>query len=183
MDNSNLLQFRGGVLTTGQGGSVKFLLFLLNGRKELSMSEGKRYSFIERQTIDSSILDANLDSWVTACPVVKIFLQEREFGKPMFWQSFYLALGSKMEKQIVTIQPRNTMARGHGYMFRAEAKFLKKSEVLQLLDPESIGYSILLKQQMLPVQVLREIVTITRPEPPQEVRLARHGAVRHLRLN
>ena len=109
-------------------------------------------------------------------------LQEVEFGKQKFQQFFYLALGSKLDRQIVTIQPRNMIARGLGYKFVAEAKFLKKSEILSLLSPESIGYKTMLYQQTPPAQVLREIASLERPGQSPVVEAAQHGAVRFLRL-
>jgi hypothetical protein len=93
-----------------------------------------------------------------------------------------MALGSKLDRQIVTIQPRSMVARGMGYKFVAEAKFMKKTEVLALLDPESLGYKTMCYQQTPPAQVLREIISIERPGHSPVVESARHGEVRFLRL-
>lgn len=182
MLNAHGLYFKGGVTTTPGGGTVKFLLFLLNGNKEVSLSEAKKYGFITQQSMDRN------DDWTpnhfeTGCAVVKIMLQEMEgFGRPKFQQFFYLALGTKMEPQTVVITPRSLQARGLGYAFRAEAKFLKKSEILALLDPDSIGYKVVAHQRTPPKEILQEIITINRNGPSDEVAVANHGAVRHLRI-
>lgn len=183
MPSEHTLYFKGGVTTTMNGGTIKFLMFLLNGNKEVSLSEGRKYGFIAPQRMDGN------DDWTpnhfeTGCSVVKVMLQEMEgFGHPKFQQFFYLALGAKMEPQTVVIKPRSLQARGLGYEFRAEAKFLKKSEILALLDPDSIGYKVVAHQRTPPKQILREIVTIHRSGPSKEVEVANHGAVRHLRIN
>ena len=171
---ANSFYFKGGVAQLGQGGSSKFLLFLLNGNKEVSFFDGKKYGFVS---------NSSRDEWTTDCAVIKVFMQEQEFGKAKFMQSFYLVLGTKLDRQTVTIKPRNLTARGLGYQFSADAKFMKKSEALSLLDPESIAYKCLLAQCQPPVQVLKEIISIDRHGPPKESITASHGAVRQLRIH
>lgn len=187
MPTAHTFNFKGGVTQIGSGGTAKFLLFFLNGNKEVSFTEAKRYQFVEQAQQDYNRLANSTerlqpDAFVTDLSVVKVMLQESTFGKPKLQQFFFLALGSKLEKQVVTIRPRNLQARGLGYQFKAEAKFLKRSEVLALLDPESIGYKVIARQQTPPTEILREIISIERPMAAPEVLAANHGGVRHLRI-
>ena len=175
-------EFKGACLTLPNGGTCKFLLFLLNGDKEISMSQATRYGFVANRPAET------LDQWSktsyqTELPVVKVFLQEQlGFGKERFCQSFFLALGKRLEKQVVTIKPRSPLGQASGLMFRAEATFLKKSEALALLHPDSLSYRLLQNQHMPPVSVLKEICSIERIGAPQELKINAHGAVRKLRM-
>jgi hypothetical protein len=62
-------------------------------------------------------------------------------------------------------------------MFSAEARFLKKSEALRLFSSETISYKMLMKQQLPPVKVLREMITLTRARAVEADK-----AVRSLRI-
>jgi hypothetical protein len=96
--------FNGGVTQFGGGKSVKFLCFLLNGGKEISLSEARKLGFVRRNDVFGTynsevILEEALSlpaqapkpppNLKTTLPVVKIFLQENEFGKGRIQQAFY----------------------------------------------------------------------------------------------
>jgi len=178
----NNFDFKGGVLNLQGGGTCKFMLFLLNGAKEVSLSNAIKFGFADHRPA------LTLDQWSkhayhTSLNVVKVFLHEHAgFGKETLSQSFFLALGKRLEKQVVTIQPRLTAARASKFMFKAEATFLKKSKALALLEPGSLSANILERQQQPPVHVLKEIVTIERQGLPKELKINSHGGVRKLRI-
>jgi len=175
------LHFIGGVHQLGNGGAVKFLLFLLNGQKELSLTDAKKIGVLDDRNYDAA--DWKRGDYMTEVPIVKVFLQETAFGAPKLQQMFYLALGSGLERKTVTIHPRNALTCGMGWRFQADAQFLKNSEVIPLLEPSGIARAALARQQTLPVETLREIVAIKRHAPPQELTVAAHGAVRMLNLD
>jgi hypothetical protein len=177
------IKFKGGVEIFNNA-KIKFLMFLVTGGKEISLAEAKRFGFV-RQKIADSIFDADVhDCYLTEISAVKIFLMETgSFGTQKLLQSFYLALGSGLERRTVTITPRHTSAKAIGYEFKADARFLKSSEAMALLDPTSIGYSMLKRgYHPPPLEVLRQMITIDRHAPPQAVRQAQHGAQRFIRL-
>ena len=91
-------------------------------------------------------------------------------------------MGKKLEKQVVTVKPRLSTALLAGYQFKAEASFLKKSEVLQLLDPESLSAKILRVQQLPAKSVLQQMIQIDRIGVPQALKVAEHGGIRKLRI-
>ena len=114
---------------------------------------------------------------------MKILLHETGgFGKPKLSQTFFLALGQKLERQVVTIKPKMLEAQRAGFYFKADASFMKKSEILQILDPDSISAKIISNQQQPPVSVLKQIITIDHIGVPQELKIASHGGVRKLRI-
>jgi hypothetical protein len=177
------IKFKGGVETFNNA-KVKFLMFFVTGGKEISLAEAKRFGFV-RQKIADSIFDTDVqDKYLTEISVVKIFITEiGGFGTQKLLQSFYLALGCGLERRTVTITPKNTSAKAIGYEFRADARFLKSSEAMALLDPTSIGYSMLKRgYHPPPLDVLRQLITIDRHAAPQAVRQAQHGAQRFIRM-
>ena len=174
--------FKGGVFADNGGGTCKFLLFLLNGRNEIPLKDAVRLGFVEHRAADS-VVDWKASSYLTSLPIVKVLLYEGgRFGKERLSQQFWLALGKKLEKQVVTIRPRSAAAAASGFMFRAEASFLKRSETLALLDPESISAKVLRKQRTPAISVLRQIIAIERVGPPPALKVAEHGGIRKLRI-
>ncbi len=175
-------EFKGGVKTIQNQQTCKFLLFLLNGNKEISFSQATKSGFVENK-IPQSVTGWNPQLYSSKLAIVKLLVHEMcGFGKPKFNQTFFLVLGQKIERQIVTIRPKMEAARVAGFYFKADATFLKKSEVLQILDPDSLSAKILARQQQPPVSVLREIISIEHLCIPKELKLAEHGAVRKLRI-
>ena len=175
-------EFKGGVTTSHATGTCKFLLFLLNGTKEISLSQAVKLGFAKHKAAND-ILSWSPNVYSTSLPIAKLLIYEDAgFGKEKFSQQFWLALGKKLEKQVVTVKPRLNAALTLGYLFKAEAAFLKKSEVLQLLDPESLSARILRGQQLPAKNVLKQMIQIDRIGVPQALKVAEHGGIRKLRI-
>lgn len=178
----NEFDFKGGVLSSSGIGTCKFLVFLLNGTKEVSLREATKLGFAQHQAADS-IVNWTPTAYTTSLPIVKVLLYEDGgFGKEKLSQQFWLALGKRLEKQVVSIKPRNTQARASDFHFRAEATFLKKSEVLAIIDQNSIAAKVIRAQQLPSVSTLREIVNIERIGMPQALKVSEHGGIRKLRI-
>ncbi len=174
--------FKDGVLPASSGGSCKFLLFLLNGTREVSLREAVKLGFAEHKAADS-IVDWTPTAYSTSIPIAKVLLYEDGgFGKERFSQQFWLAMGKRLEKQVVTIKPRMPQALASGFVFSAEATFMKKSEVLALVDPDSISAKVVNSQQLPAVSVLRSIINIERLGVPPAFKMAEHGGIRRLRI-
>jgi hypothetical protein len=178
--------FKGGVYQSGALHTCKFLLFVLNGNKELSLYDAKKFGIINEPQVDMNNLPGVASdrtcNFETECAVLKIMISETTFGHEKVVHFFYLALGSGLNRQIVTIRPASAQARGRGFEFVADAKFLRQSEVLALLDPEGISYKIAMRQRTPTIDRLREIISIEKIGKPQDIKIASHGAVRQLRL-
>lgn len=175
---SNEFDFKGGVQSLPGAGTCKFLMFLLNGTKEIPLKQAVKLGFVEHQAADS-IINWNPNRYTTNLSILKILVYEDGgFGKEKFSQQFWLVLGKKLEKQIVTIKPRIMP----NFEFKAEATFLKKSEVLSLIDPESMSAKVLQAQRTPAVSVLKQIIQIERLGMPQAMKIAYHGGIRKLRI-
>jgi hypothetical protein len=181
MSDSYAFRFKGGVVQPQAGASVKFLMFLVNGGKEISFFEAKKVGLVDVPALDS-IRDFAQHSYTTNCGIVKVFMLEQTFGTKRIMQSFYLSLGQKMDRQEVTIQPINTIARAHGFMFHADATFLKRREVLSIIDEKSVAAKMLCGQESLSADVLRQMITIKKFVPPKEPEYMVHGKARFLRI-
>jgi hypothetical protein len=165
MDMHNF-KFKGGVYKLERGAHCKFLLFLVSHGTEIPFWDGLNKGIIQHGSIEAALrrqlTNYEPHTYTTDCSVVKVFIHEHSFGDPRFMHSFYLALGKNVDGQKIQITPRRSEAKAAGYMFSAEARFLKKSEALRLFSSETISYKMLTKQQLPPVKVLREMITLTR---------------------
>ncbi len=176
------LEYKGGMKMIQGEQSCKFLLFFLNGDKEISFSQAAKSGFVENK-IPQPVTGWNPNLFTSKLPIVKLLIHELGgFGKPKFSQTFFLVLGRKLERQVVTIKPRMSAARLAGFYFKADASFMKKSEVLQILDPNSISAKIIASQQQPPLSVLKEIISIDRIGVPHELKIGSHGGIRKLRI-
>jgi hypothetical protein len=173
--------FKGGVANPRPDTTIKFLLFLVNGGKEISFFEAKKVRLLVDAGIDFNRPLSSYE-YTTNCGLVKVFLYERITGQKPLLQSFYLALGVKGPRKEVTIRPLNIVAKGCGYFFTADARFLKQSEASAILDENSLSAKMLYTQERLPVETLRKFITIKRFEAPKVNEYVAHGGVRRLRI-
>lgn len=174
--------FKGGIVRDAGGGVCKFLLFLLNGNKEVSLAQATKFGFASHKVADS-LTEWSDTTYTTSLPIAKLVMYEDGgFGKERFSQSFWLALGRKLKRQVVTIRPRMVFAQARAFKFSADASFLKPADVLNILDPDSLSAKVLRAQRTPPVNVLRSFIEIDRMEAPMSVRVAEHGGIRKLRI-
>lgn len=169
--------FSGGSQTMS-GATAKFLLFLVNGGREVPFWEATKIGLASHAEA-RNMQQYDPTRWTTDCNVVKLFIKESEFGKEQFWYSFYMLLGRRSEGQVVEIRPRLALAKARGYMFKAEAKFLKPSEASALFEESSMPWKMIQAQTRNPppVEVFRDIITITRARAAVQ-----QSAVRRLRV-
>ena len=178
--------FVGGIKQNANHGHCKFLMFFLNGSKEVSFSEARQLRAVRK-------INASRDNnwignrWETDLPIVKIFMQETgSFGSPRFLQSFYLALTNSKanvaNRQMVTIKPLSEETSGTGFIFHGAAKFLSKKEVSQILDPKSLSYRLFMNQTLPPVSTLKRVITIERKAVTDVIKDYAHGGVRKLNI-
>jgi hypothetical protein len=172
--------FKGGVIAQPNV-SVKFLLFLINGGKEISFFEAKKIGLVTSGSYTYKSFPSPAD-YITNCGLVKIFLSERADNQRPLLQSFYLALGSKEPRQEITIHPLNTFAQASRYTFTSDAHFLTSREASTILDENSLSAKLLWSQERLSVDMLRRMITIKRFEAKKEQVSAVHGGVRFLRI-
>lgn len=169
----NAIEFKGGVIPAGGRGSLKFLLFLVGGGKEMSFYEAVKLGMVSRPQMDRFV-DVNMDAYVTDFPIAKLFVSEKVNNGPMMTYSFYMMLGRNVDRQILEIAPRTKTGKAMGYRFKAEAKFLKESEALQLFSTDSLSYKMIKCQRLPPRDILREMITVVKPPAVRNAQRVRH---------
>lgn len=163
--------YKGGVHKQTLYQKQQFLLFFLVDGKEIPF-----YRLQEQGLIQKPFWQ-NDDYTISVTNVCKLFLSQQGFGEPTLFFSFYFRLYAHDEvAPLVTIKPFKP--EGNMFHFKARGHFLKKREVLDLLDPEAKSRVFLQRQKMLPLDLLRKIITIDRSVLRQNVRQIRVGKQR-----
>lgn len=120
--------------------------------EEIHISEAVRRHFVEYETNHPA------DHCKTPIKHVKIFLSQMIHGMKTY-QSFYLEL---MDDPAIPNVHIHLVENLHGFYFQGRARFLKKGEVLDLLDPASASRAIYMKQKTYAVEFLRKLIKIER---------------------
>ena len=149
----------------------KFLLFFLVSGEEIPFFQMVQNSLVERVLPD-------VPEYTTHSPVAKLFVSQQGFGVPKRFYSFYFRFKDHTHPR-VTIRPfsRNDT----GMYFTGRISFLKKSEAMELLADGNQSKMYLRKQLMLPVEVLRSLITVDRDELREGLRHVRICRKRKLR--
>lgn len=174
--------FKGGVFPLEAGASCKFLLFLVSNGREIPFFDARKQNIISHPPA-RTITDFQGSTYQTDCSVVKVFLHESTFGGGRIMYSFYVLLGHSIDRQVITITPRRAEAKAAGYIFRAEGRFLKKTEALRLFPASSLQARMLNMQQMPPVEVLRQIASIQRPVEVERSKRSRALRIRNFEVD
>lgn len=158
--------FRGGVFKPNMHLTEKFMLFFVMGGEEVPFYKA----------VDTGLCvptDFGATEFTTNNNIVKIFVSRQGFGVSKQFYSFYFRIGEagkgNNKVKIVPFTPGGTPG-FHNYHFEAFGKFLKNTEAAELLDKESFSYKMVTKQGMLPLEVLRKLVTIDRTWARQGLR-------------
>jgi len=167
--------FDGGTARIGAYGSAKFLAFLVSAGQEIPFYDALRKGIVRAvQSRPGEKIDVL--KYETECNVIKIFIKESDFGNQTTMASFYLTFGAGFG-QTVTIKPRSPEAKAWGWHFSMRGRFLKKSEATALFPANSLQRRMIETIPLPAVPILREIVTIEKPEEIKKV-----SAVREMRI-
>ena len=162
-------EFRGGSAKPSEHVNEKFMLFFVVGGEEIPFYRMRSDGLVMRMA-------ESAPRYATGNSVVKLFISQQGFGIPKRWTSFYLRLvdGAKPE---VSVDPfyMNDQPSRSGFYFRAKAEFLRKSQILGLLREGSSSYRYAENSKLLPVEVLRQMITIDRSVLREGVRHVRMG--------
>ena len=178
-------EFRGGIQKLSIHASVKFMLFFIVGGQEIPFYQMKRDGLVMQPTAREEY------RYLTHHQVAKIFVGTNGYQSPVRFHSFYFKL---MEVgPMVTILPfpevmkfKNPSAGFNPsdktsfnpmchFSFKGKGTFLTKKQVLDLLDPEVPSRTFLKRQEMLPIDTLRAMVTIDRSVMRKGLRHVRIG--------
>ena len=162
-------KFRGGVVKPTTQSNEKFLLFFLVGGEEIPLYGMLREGLVQREQ-DDTAFDLP-DAYTTGANVAKIFTSAVDFGRPKQYHSFYFKFVEG--NPLVTIKG---FGKRSNYKFVGPISFLKRSEVLALLDDDNPSKTFVQRQQTLPIETLKQLITIDRSALKKGVRRIRIGA-------
>lgn len=158
-------QFNGGVVRPTDHTNEKFLMFFLVGGEEVPFYQMVQNSLVLRKVPD-------VPAYTTHTQYGKIFIGQQGFGVQRRFYSFYFKFVNDNTRPMINIHPFS--GEELGLFFSGTISFLKKSEVYDLLSPANESRKYLKSQMMMPVDVLRSLVTVDRS--------ALKKGVRHVRI-
>ena len=177
---ANFFNFKGGVYKPKPGSTIKFLLFLVEGGREIPLSEAKRYGTVSQPNggdPQPSWVFRNGYVYTTSSSIIKLMLHEQTFGEGKLFYPFYIQTGPLLNDRIIEIKPRCQLTRVIGYHLRVAGRFLTQKEAMSLFDERSSAYSILARTSLPAVPTLKQIITVTKSRESR-----REDEVRRLRL-
>uniref|UniRef100_A0A6M3M976 Uncharacterized protein n=1 Tax=viral metagenome TaxID=1070528 RepID=A0A6M3M976_9ZZZZ len=159
-------QYVGGVSKPTMHTSEKFLLFFVLDGREIPFYQLKENGLI------TQLFWKNPD-YTVANNVAKLFVGQKGFGIPSLWYSFYIRLVDGAGP-MVTIRPFSGTK--SGFFFKARCHFMRQKEILQLLDGKAVSREFVLKQKLMPVEMLKRMVTVDKSFMKEGVRAIKIGA-------
>jgi hypothetical protein len=156
-------EFNGGVWKPTAHTQEKFLLFFVVSGKEIPMFQLLQDGVVLRKEEGKPI-------FLTGLPYGKLFVGQGGFGIPKRFHSFYFRFADGEAEETVTIRPFSLSERLY---FKARIKFLKVSEVLDLLDAENESRRFIQRQEPLPLDTLHKLISVEKGHA---------GKVRHVRI-
>lgn len=137
-----------------------YLFFLVNGR-EVSFYSLRKQGIIQKGESERSYL--------SPYPFCKVFMYHAGFSRQKRMYSIYLELLPYPATKITL----DTLVSTETFYFKARAHFLKKSEILQLLDKKENSYKFVEKQGPLPLAFIQTYIKVDRSEVKKVVRRIR----------
>lgn len=159
--------FKGGVeqiIEEDRGEEHKFLMFLFNARRETSFFSAKNAEMVKyagtHRSVNVRTNEMEIrDLYETDCATAKIFVYQKLSGMHPFFYSFFFQFGSTGRR--ATIQPLSPKARSRfRWEFHAEGRFLKPSELKDVMDTSEATYRYALTQGTPSKDVLRQMVSV-----------------------
>lgn len=142
--------YKGGIWeeSTIGGGVHKFLVFVINNKKEIPLSEALSMNLVER---------SGFSAYTTNCGVLKLFVYHKLPNRVNFMYSFFLLLGPTGTKYV--IKPYDEDCARQGYCVEFEGRFLKTSEVKNVISKDTLTYKLTMQQGIPARQVLQKMIT------------------------
>lgn len=157
-------EFNGGVRKPGTHETEKFLAFFVVGGKELPMYQLIRDNLILRSEDDPH-------KYFTGCNILKVFIGHQGFGVQRRYYSFYMQM---TEEHRPTVRLQSVVERSP-YYFSGKVHFLKKNQIVELLNPDQPSLQYLNRQAIIPVEVIRSLISVDRTSMKKGVRHVRVG--------
>jgi len=161
-------RYKGGVNKPDTQSTEKFMMFFVVGGEDIPIHIMIREGLVWRRQDDMGF-DLQ-DEYATGANVAKLFTSAVSFGQPKRFHSFYIRFVP--DDPLVTIKGFGERSKSH--FFEGNVSFMKRSEVLSLLDDANPSKKFVVRQQTLPVETLRRLITVDRS--------ALKAGVRHIRI-
>jgi len=159
-------KFTGGVANPEPRRNEKFLLFFVVGGNEIPLYQMVNDGLVQRTGYER-------DEFSTKHKIAKVFISQQGFGIQKRYHSFYIEFRDSTASPTVTVVPFS--GPDTQFQFVGNFRFLKKDEILEVLDSESTSYKFAQIQQPLPVKTLNSLVTVDRSHVRKGVRHVRIG--------
>ena len=159
-------EFSGGTRKPDSHSLEKFLLFFLVGEKEIPFYQLVKDGLVYRAE------DANPHKFITGQKIAKLFVAEQGFGRQKRYHSFYCEL-QETACQEVTI--RSFLPGSSPFFFKGGFRFMKKQEVLAMLPAGMESRSFIARQETLPLDLLRKMISVDHTEERKNVRFVMVG--------
>ena len=166
-------QFYGGVAKPSLHVSEKFLMFFVVGGKEIPLYQMIRDGLVHRDPVKGGV-------YHTGNNIAKIFTASQGFGIAKRYYSFYFRFRDSDVNPVVTIKGFAAEGIHRLHNFKGTVTFLKKSEILSILDDESESRIFMERQRTLPVEMLRTLVEVDRSNLKKNIREIRIGRRRRV---
>ena len=153
-------EFNGGTRKPDSHSLEKFMLFFLIGEKEIPFYQLLKDGLIYRAE------DANPHKFVTGQKIAKLFVAEQGFGRQKRYHSFYCEL----QETAVEVIIKSFLTGSSPFFFKGSFRFMKKQEVLALLPETAESRKFFSRQETLPLDLLRKMVSVNRTEEKKNVR-------------
>ncbi len=159
------LEFQGGVAKPTPHTNEKFMLFFLVNGKEIPLYQMARDGLVVKPEYENP-------KYLTNFNLCKVFVSQRGFGVQTRFYSFYVKLFAEdSSAPIVTVRPFSLEKTG--FFLRGKFAFLRTDQVLKSLSLDNESRKWVEKQGLLPINVLRSMVTVDRSEIKKGVRAVR----------
>jgi hypothetical protein len=156
--------------------TTKFHVFIVTDDKELHLFQAAKEGLVSKVN--------NLENgsvYTTRLSVVKVFMSHKQFGSNNFFQSYYIRLGRDYGQRIEVLPDLRTKPAHHHkqFFFKAPGKFLRMSEVEELLGSNSESFKYFKRQIVLPTNEMKKFVGVYPLEQPSTGgRIARLRVIR-----
>jgi hypothetical protein len=159
-------RFQGGTHKPTEHTLEKFMLFFVVGGDEIPMYQMLRDGLVQRVELEG-------DRYVTQHNIAKLFIAQQGFGVQKRFHSFYVTL---LDETAPDVQVLPFSLKKTGFFMNAKMRFLDKEAALALLAENSQSRSFVERQELLPVNLLREMVSVDRSHLKEGVRAVRIGS-------
>ncbi len=159
-----MFDFKGGVVKPTPHTVEKFLLFFVVNGREVPLYQMQQDNLVLKP------FSEHPERFTSGNNVLKLFMYMGGFGVAKRYYSFYIRLfDDTAAVPSVTIRSLS-LSPTDELFFKGKASFLKKSEVLNILDKKAQSRAFIQNQTLPPLDLLHKLITVDKSELKKGVR-------------